>query len=80
MDLTKRLGAMYGGVGDIKKMKYFSMTPLEWASMAAKDIPSPYCPKVKHAGDTDNFDKYEEEDIRWYGNGADKHGDIFAAF
>jgi hypothetical protein len=71
---------MYGGVGDIKKMKYFSMTPLEWASMAAKDIPSPYCPKVKHAGDTDNFDKYEEEDIRWYGNGADKHGDIFAAF
>lgn len=27
-------------------------------------------PKVKHAGDTDNFDRYQEEDIRWYGSGT----------
>jgi hypothetical protein len=65
VDLTQRLGAMYGGVEDIKKLKYFSMSTEEWTSMAAKQVPSPYMPKVKHAGDTDNFDRYQEEDIRW---------------
>eukprot|EP00035_Acanthoeca_spectabilis_P020537 m.433423 g.433423 ORF g.433423 m.433423 type:complete len:392 (+) comp17574_c0_seq1:122-1297(+) len=80
VDLTKRLGAMYGGVGDIKKMKYFSMSDADWQAFSNKQVPSPYCPKVKHAGDTDNFDRYQEEDIRWYGTGADKHGDIFLTF
>mmetsp|Transcript_19481 Transcript_19481/g.50681 ORF Transcript_19481/g.50681 Transcript_19481/m.50681 type:complete len:391 (-) Transcript_19481:211-1383(-) len=80
VDLTRRLGAMVGGVNDIKTKKYFGMGPADWEAMGQQKIPSPYCPKVKHAGDTDNFDQYEEATIKWYGTGSDKFGDTFESF
>merc|ERR1712146_240838 len=80
VDLTRRLGAMHGGVQDIKKQKYFNYSPNDWDRLYKKEIPSPYCPKVKHAGDAGNFDKYPEEPIKWYGDNADKFGDTFANF
>lgn len=78
VDLTKRLGAMHGGVDAIKKLPYFK--GLDWDAVAETKVPSPYIPKVKGPGDTDQFDRYPEEDIRWYGTGPDAFGDTFKSF
>eukprot|EP00041_Stephanoeca_diplocostata_P033532 m.1110548 g.1110548 ORF g.1110548 m.1110548 type:complete len:392 (-) comp24357_c0_seq7:3230-4405(-) len=80
VDLTRRLGAMHGGVDDIKKQKYFGFSSSEWESLYDQTMESPYKPKVKGLGDCDNFDRYPEEDVKWYGEGTDKFGDTFVAF
>jgi len=81
VDLTRRLGAMHGGVEDIKKQKYFGgMSASDWQAMYERKIPSPYVPKTAGPSDTSNFDRYEEEDVKWYGPGSDKFGDTFTGF
>ena len=69
-----------GGVDDIKKQKYFGFSSSEWDSLYDQTMESPYKPKVKGLGDCDNFDRYPEEDVKWYGEGTDKFGDTFVAF
>ena len=76
---------MVGGVEDIKKVKYFNMNSQEWARMYEQKDPSPlpswrYIPKVKGPGDCDQFDKYPEEQVKWYGDGQDKFGTQFVGF
>lgn len=85
VDLTRRLGAMHNGTEDIKKMKYFDMDEKDWARLYAQQDPSPmpswrYVPKVKGKGDCDQFERYPEEAVKWYGDKPDKHGDTFVGF
>eukprot|EP01134_Creolimax_fragrantissima_P007769 CFRG7769T1 len=78
-DLTRRLGNMKNGVGDIKNMKYFKDT--DFGALYNLEITSPYIPKVGGDGDASNFDKYDEEPIRWYGSDVkDPYADIFKYF
>lgn len=62
VDLSKRFGNMKNGVGDIKHSKWFGDT--DWVGIYNKKLTSPFIPKIKGAGDTSNFDDYEEEVIR----------------
>eukprot|EP00051_Salpingoeca_urceolata_P031771 m.12877 g.12877 ORF g.12877 m.12877 type:complete len:377 (+) comp4384_c0_seq1:322-1452(+) len=80
VDLTRRLGNMHGGVEDIRKQPYFR--GINWDKLAAGSVPSPFASfvKVKNEADASNFEKYPEEPVKWYGDGADKFGDTFAHF
>ena len=78
VDLTRRLGNMVGGTDDIKSHKYFET--INWDSLLAQTIISPYIPKVTGPGDASNFDVYPEEAVTWYGTDADEYGDTFAFF
>lgn len=62
VDVSKRYGNMKNGVGDIKHSKWFGN--FDWISIYQKKVDSPFIPKSKGAGDTSNFDDYEEEVIR----------------
>ncbi|CAL8088517.1 unnamed protein product [Orchesella dallaii] len=62
VDLSKRYGNLKNGVGDIKHSKWFA--PADWIGIYQKRLESPFVPKSKGAGDTSNFDDYEEEVIR----------------
>lgn len=58
-DRTKRLGNLKNGSEDIKKHKFFR--GINWDAILAKEVPSPLHITIKDAGDTSNFEKYEEE-------------------
>jgi len=81
VDLTSRLGAMVDGVKGIKSHPYF--TDVNWTQLYNQESAyamGHYVPKVSGEGDTSNFDDYDEEPTKWYGDKADKFGDIFHAF
>lgn len=61
VDITKRYGNLKNGVLDIKNHKWFSS--LDWVALYKRDMDAPYVPKLKTAGDTSNFDDYEEEPL-----------------
>ncbi|BFZ16862.1 hypothetical protein BsWGS_19901 [Bradybaena similaris] len=62
VDLTKRFGNLKNGVNDIKNHKWFSTT--DWIAIYQRKVEAPFVPKTKGAGDTANFDDYEEEPLR----------------
>jgi protein kinase A len=62
VDLTKRFGNLKNGVNDIKSHKWFST--MDWITLFERHLDAPFMPKVKNAGDTSNFDDYEEEVLR----------------
>ncbi|XP_055343952.1 cAMP-dependent protein kinase catalytic subunit alpha isoform X2 [Paramacrobiotus metropolitanus] len=63
VDLTKRFGNLKNGVNDIKNHKWFATT--DWIAIYQKKIEAPFIPKItRGAGDTSNFDEYEEEPLR----------------
>ncbi|XP_055887289.1 cAMP-dependent protein kinase catalytic subunit alpha isoform X2 [Biomphalaria glabrata] len=62
VDLTKRFGNLKNGVNDIKGHKWFSTT--DWIAIYQRKVEAPFVPKTKGAGDTGNFDDYEEEPLR----------------
>ncbi|XP_040565598.2 uncharacterized protein Pka-C1 isoform X2 [Lepeophtheirus salmonis] len=62
VDLTKRYGNLKNGVSDIKNHKWYSST--DWIAIYQKKVEAPFLPKCKGAGDTSNFDDYEEEALR----------------
>merc|ERR1711934_730651 len=62
VDLTKRYGNLKNGVNDIKNHKWFATT--DWIAIYQKRIEAHFIPKCKGAGDTSNFDDYEEEPLR----------------
>ncbi|KAM5364738.1 hypothetical protein ACJZ2D_011389 [Fusarium nematophilum] len=79
-DLTKRLGNLYGGPGDVKNHPWFS--EVTWDRLARKDIDAPYTPPVKAgAGDASQFDRYPEDPEK-YGQtgGSDEFGHLFTEF
>lgn len=62
VDLTKRYGNLKNGVNDIKNHRWFATT--DWIAIFQKRVEAPFLPKCKGAGDTSNFDDYEEETLR----------------
>ncbi|EPY32322.1 protein kinase A [Strigomonas culicis] len=58
LDHTKRLGALKGGIEDIKNHKYFA--GVDWNVVLQRKIPAPIPVRVRKAGDTHYFDKYPE--------------------
>ena len=62
VDLTKRYGNLKNGVNDIKNHRWFATT--DWIAIFQKKVEAPFLPKCKGAGDTSNFDDYEEEQLR----------------
>ncbi|CAB1317379.1 unnamed protein product [Coregonus sp. 'balchen'] len=62
VDLTKRYGNLKNGVNDIKGHKWFATT--DWIAIYERKVEAPFIPKCRGAGDTSNFDDYEEEEIR----------------
>ncbi|KAF5026075.1 hypothetical protein F66182_1867 [Fusarium sp. NRRL 66182] len=79
-DLTKRLGNLYGGPGDVKNHPWFA--EVTWDRLARKDIDAPYTPPVKAgAGDASQFDRYPEDPEK-YGQigGQDEYGHMFTEF
>jgi hypothetical protein len=53
---------------------------VNWDSMYACKVASPYRPKIKGPGDVSNFDKYDEKPVEWCGSGQDAYGDMFIGF
>ncbi|XP_050403455.1 cAMP-dependent protein kinase catalytic subunit beta isoform X3 [Patella vulgata] len=62
VDLTKRFGNLRNGVNDIKQHRWFNST--DWIAIYQRKVEAPFIPKHKGAGDTSNFDDYEEEALR----------------
>mmetsp|Transcript_15572 Transcript_15572/g.20533 ORF Transcript_15572/g.20533 Transcript_15572/m.20533 type:complete len:332 (+) Transcript_15572:228-1223(+) len=57
-DLTKRLGCLKGGAGDIKRHKFFN--GMDWDALTERKLPAPIVPRVNGATDTSNFDPYPD--------------------
>ena len=66
-----RLGAV-----DISSHKWFDSTNFE--QMYNREYPAPYVPTLSSAGDTSNFDEYDEEEIKK--SDKLKYGKEFANF
>jgi len=62
VDLTKRYGNLKNGVNDIKGHKWYATT--DWIAIYQKKVEAHFKPTCKGAGDTSNFDDYEEEPLR----------------
>lgn len=62
VDLTKRYGNLKNGVSDIKNHRWFNQ--MDWIAIYQKKFEAPFVPKYKGAGSTENFDEYEEEQLR----------------
>jgi len=62
VDLSKRYGNLKNGVGDIKAHKWFEST--DWFAVFDRKPEAPLVPKTKGAGDTSNFDDYDEEALK----------------
>ncbi|XP_076818914.1 cAMP-dependent protein kinase catalytic subunit PRKX-like isoform X1 [Clavelina lepadiformis] len=58
-DRTRRLGSMKNGTEDIKRHRWFQT--IDWHAVDEKKLLPPIIPKVKHSGDTHNFEDYPEE-------------------
>ncbi|XP_039258432.1 cAMP-dependent protein kinase catalytic subunit beta isoform X1 [Styela clava] len=76
VDLTKRYGNLKNGVADIKGHRWFSA--IDWIAIYQRKVEAPFIPKFKHAGDSSNFDDYEEEQLRIHS--TEKHAKEFADF
>lgn len=69
-DLTKRLGNLHGGSGDVMQHAWFA--EVTWDRLQKKDIDAPYVPPVRGgAGDASLFDKYPEETEAYGATGDD---------
>jgi hypothetical protein len=69
-DLTKRLGPLVGGSGDVMQHAWFA--EVTWDRLQKKDIDAPYVPPVRGgAGDASLFDKYPEETEAYGATGED---------
>merc|ERR1719436_1392417 len=76
VDLTRRFGNLRLGAIDIIMHKWFDSINFE--QMYNREYPSPYVPTLTSAGDTSNFDEYDEEDIKK--SDKLKYGKEFAQF
>ncbi|KAK4005936.1 cAMP-dependent protein kinase catalytic subunit PRKX [Daphnia magna] len=77
-DLTKRLGNLKNGVGDIKNHRWFQTT--DWLAIYQKRVPAPLIPKVKGAGDTRHFQPSEEDRDLFKGRPDNLHEETFRDF
>nr|XP_002126100.1 cAMP-dependent protein kinase catalytic subunit PRKX-like [Ciona intestinalis] len=58
-DRTRRLGNMKNASEDVKNHKWFRN--IDWDAVVEKKMIPPIIPKVKHSGDTRNFEDYPED-------------------
>lgn len=77
-DLSKRYGNLKNGVQDIKCHKWFA--DVNWKKILNLEVTPPYIPTVKHAGDTSNFDVYEENPEPYGKVGPDPYAEKFENF
>ncbi|KDQ20182.1 hypothetical protein BOTBODRAFT_27590 [Botryobasidium botryosum FD-172 SS1] len=78
-DLTKRLGNLQNGSGDVFAHPWFQ--EVDWEKLYNRDIPAPYVPKLDRDGDASQFERYDEADLSEYGTvGADKFAHLFIDF
>ncbi|KAF8331347.1 kinase-like domain-containing protein [Cantharellus anzutake] len=78
-DLSKRYGNTVEGRDAIFRHQWFA--EVEWGMLRAKQIPAPYIPDLRGAGDTSQFEQYAENDTSEYGAvGHDPFHDLFADF
>ncbi|CAB4010712.1 kinase DC2 [Paramuricea clavata] len=59
-DRTRRLGCLKNGAEDVKAHKWFR--GIDWEVVIQRKLQPPIVPKMRHAGDTRNFDEYPDED------------------
>jgi len=59
-DKTKRMGCQRAGPQEFKDHPWFAK--VNWDSVYACAVVSPYTPKVRDASDTSNFDDYPDSD------------------
>lgn len=72
-DVTKRLGCLRGGAGDVKAHRFFR--GLDWEALYRKELPAPWRPVVRSPLDTSHFDQYDEEErVEPYRAGDDPNG------
>ncbi|KPJ01909.1 cAMP-dependent protein kinase catalytic subunit alpha [Papilio xuthus] len=62
VDVTRRYGNLKNGVLDFKNHKWFK--EIDWDALLNMRLQPPFIPKVKHPGDTTNFEVFEEEKIK----------------
>ncbi|XP_065908999.1 cAMP-dependent protein kinase catalytic subunit beta-like [Dysidea avara] len=61
VDLSKRIGNLKNGAADIKDHVWFDT--INWTALENREVKAPYIPHCGNAGDSTNFDHFEEEDI-----------------
>lgn len=59
-DVSKRLGCMRGGAGDVKAHPFFRA--VDWERLRRREVAPPWRPRIANALDTSNFDDYDETD------------------
>eukprot|EP00158_Paraphelidium_tribonemae_P004592 Partr_v1_DN26858_c0_g1_i1_m40843 putative CAMP-dependent protein kinase, catalytic subunit len=77
-DLSKRYGNLKNGSEDIKQHKWFA--DIDWNAVVRRELKPPHLPPVKHAGDTSNFDVYDENTEPYGRVGTDPYADKFKGF
>lgn len=78
-DLSKRLGNLQNGTGDVKNHPWFA--EVVWEKLLCRNIETPYEPPIQQGqGDTSQFDRYPEEEINYGVKGDDPYHDLFAEF
>eukprot|EP01118_Nematostelium_gracile_P013138 TRINITY_DN4926_c0_g2_i2.p2 TRINITY_DN4926_c0_g2~~TRINITY_DN4926_c0_g2_i2.p2 ORF type:complete len:365 (+),score=85.72 TRINITY_DN4926_c0_g2_i2:53-1147(+) len=77
-DRSRRLGSSKRGVKDIKQHKFFK--GVEWELLGRKE--GPILPEVAHDGDTNNFERYDEEplSLKPLDPNNDQYKDLFDEF
>ncbi|KAJ3394248.1 hypothetical protein HDU92_007107 [Lobulomyces angularis] len=80
VDLSFRLGNLKNGSADVKNHSWFK--GVNWNLLLNKKIVAPFIPKLKHPGDTSNFDQYNEltEEEAKAGSSGDTYCDLFLDF
>lgn len=53
---------MANGSNDIKQHKWFEC--IDWCKIYNRSLEAPFVPDIKSAGDTSNFDEYDEEPLK----------------
>lgn len=60
-DVTRRLGCMRAGASDVKEHRWFAR--LDWDAVFACNVPPPFVPEIRSAGDTRYFpEDYPDSD------------------
>lgn len=77
-DQAQRIGSAKNGGDEIKREQWF--VGVSWTDVYEKKVKPPVKPTVKSAGDTENFDAYDEFDIKLTPQAANFDVQLFKDF